>query len=77
MITLQGTGVSRGLAFGKLHFFVHDTDPAVKSTVEDVEAEVERFEAARQKAVSQLAQLSIRAEKDLGEEMHCCSKSIR
>ena len=68
MITLQGTGVSRGLAFGKLHFFVHDTDPAVKSTVEDVEAEVERFEAARQKAVSQLAQLSIRAEKDLGEE---------
>lgn len=68
MITLQGEGVSKGVAFGKLHFFVRGGGTVERKTVTDSEAEVRRFEDARAKAVAELATLYTKTKKELGEE---------
>jgi phosphotransferase system enzyme I (PtsI) len=68
MITLQGKGVSSGIAFGKIRF-LHRTSASVeKKTITDAAAEIERFDAARLKACDQLDALSEKLSGKIGEE---------
>ncbi|NEG55715.1 phosphoenolpyruvate--protein phosphotransferase [Bifidobacterium platyrrhinorum] len=67
MRTIQGVGVSAGIAIGVIR--VLDTaDHAVeRRVVDDPKAEVERFRAARDTAVNQLKQLRDRTAAEFGE----------
>lgn len=68
MIILQGQGVSRGIAFGKLHFYHRTTINIKKRAVENAEVEAERFETARRQAIAQLDELYTETKAKLGEE---------
>lgn len=67
MRTIQGVGVSAGIAIGAIR--VLDTaDHAVeRRVVDDPQAEVERFRAARDAAVAQLKQLRDKTAAEFGE----------
>lgn len=46
MITIQGKGVSKGIATGPVYFFQRPNTTVVKAVVADVEAEKARLAAA-------------------------------
>ena len=69
MITIQGKGVSKGIAKGPLYFFQRpDTTVALKA-VTDVESEKARLAAAQEQAIQQLNALAEKCQEDAGEEM--------
>ncbi|AEF86809.1 phosphoenolpyruvate-protein phosphotransferase [Treponema primitia ZAS-2] len=68
MITLQGKGVSDGIALGKLTFLERTHFSVEKRTITDVPAEVERFNAARETAAAQLEELSRTMAEKIGKE---------
>jgi phosphotransferase system enzyme I (PtsI) len=68
MMMGKGQGVSGGIAVGQLHFYRRAAAHTEKRTVQNAQAEIERFEAARATAVAQLAHLQIESVKTLGEE---------
>ena len=68
MTVLQGEGVSRGVASGKLRFLRRDARAQPRRQVADAEAEVARFDKARGEAVVQLAKLYVETKAKLGEE---------
>ena len=69
MITIQGKGVSKGIAKGSLYFFKRpDTTVALKA-VTDVESEKARLAAAQEQAIQQLNALAEKCQEDAGEEM--------
>ena len=67
MITLSGKSVFGGIAIGKIAFYKRNEIQIKRSRVEDTEQEVKRFEAAKEKAVSQLQKLHDKALDDVGE----------
>lgn len=67
MITLSGKSVFGGIAIGKIAFYKRNAIQIKRSRVEDTEQEVKRFEAAKEKAVSQLQELHDKALDDVGE----------
>lgn len=67
MITLSGKSVFGGIAIGKIVFYKRNEIQIKRSRVEDTEQEVKRFEAAKEKAVSQLQELHDKALDDVGE----------
>lgn len=67
MITLSGKSVFGGIAIGKIAFYKRNEIQIKRSHVEDTEQEVKRFEAAKEKAVSQLQELHDKALDDVGE----------
>lgn len=67
MITLSGKSVFGGIAIGKIAFYKSNEIQIKRSRVEDTEQEVKRFEAAKEKAVSQLQELHDKALDDVGE----------
>ena len=67
MITLSGKSVFGGIAIGKIAFYKRNEIQIKRSRVEDTEQEVKRFEAAKEKAVSQLQELHDKALDDVGE----------
>ena len=67
MITLSGKSVFGGIAIGKIAFYKRNELQIKRSRVEDTEQEVKRFEAAKEKAVSQLQELHDKALDDVGE----------
>ena len=67
MITLSGKSVFGGIAIGKIAFYKRNEIQIKRSRVEDTEQEVKRFEAANEKAVSQLQELHDKALDDVGE----------
>ena len=67
MITLSGKSVFGGTAIGKIAFYKRNEIQIKRSRVEDTEQEVKRFEAAKEKAVSQLQELHDKALDDVGE----------
>lgn len=67
MILMQGTGVSRGVAKGKVHF-VRRTGKAAEKSGAGVEAETMRFRQAQQQTVRQLRELAVRGRETAGEE---------
>jgi phosphotransferase system enzyme I (PtsI) len=68
MITLQGKGVSAGIARGRLSFLKRQSLSVEKRPIEDADAEAARFEAARKAAAAQLDALSASMADKIGEE---------
>ena len=68
MISIQGRGVSSGVAMGPLYYYQRAGNVVNRVKVEDVEAEWRRFVAARGKAVDQLGELAEKARGEVGDE---------
>ena len=68
MYTFSGKSVLKGVAIGKLYIFKKQEYTLVKTSVEDAEAEVVRFNAAREKAKKQLGKLYQKTLEEVGEE---------
>ncbi len=68
MIVLQGTGVSPGIAIGKIHYFHRNVDEVEKVTITDIEQEKERFERCRFQAAKQLGHLAVTMASKIGKE---------
>jgi phosphotransferase system enzyme I (PtsI) len=67
MITLQGKGVSAGIAKGRLYFLKRKSQSVEKQSINDVDQEIARFNAARQTASEQLDELSTKMVDKIGE----------
>jgi phosphotransferase system enzyme I (PtsI) len=68
MITLQGKGVSRGIALGTLVFFERSSFVVEKKPISDIAGEIQRFYAAKQTASDQLDELATTMEEKIGKE---------
>lgn len=68
MITIQGKGVSTGVAIGPLYYYHRTTTEMKTYEVVDTNAEWERFKAAKSMAVEQLLGLVKKIRVELGEE---------
>lgn len=67
MWTVQGKSVFGGIAIGTLALYRKRENFIKRRHAEDTQAEVQRFEAARQEAVAQLAGLYEKAKQEVGE----------
>ena len=67
MITLEGKSVFGGVAIGKIQFYKRNEITIKRTRVEDVEAEVERFQNAKAKTLELLKVLYEKALEDVGE----------
>ncbi|MDR1216792.1 MAG: phosphoenolpyruvate--protein phosphotransferase [Treponema sp.] len=68
MITLQGKGVSAGIAKGRLSFLKRESLSVKKRIIDNIEEEIERFNVARQTAADQLDALAVSMVDKIGEE---------
>ncbi len=68
MISIQGKGVSTGVAIGPLYYYQRAKSTIRRYEVEDVDAEWARFKAAQAKAVEQLGELAEKAREEAGDE---------
>ena len=68
MITINGKGVSNGVAVGPLYFYRRSTGAIPRVTDADPAVEWARFEAAKATAISQLGELYEKALNEAGEE---------
>ena len=68
MISIQGKGVSTGVAMGPLYYYQRAKSTIRRFEVADVEAEWERFKAAQATAVDQLGELAEKARDEAGDE---------
>jgi phosphotransferase system enzyme I (PtsI) len=68
MITLQGKGVSPGIAKGRLSFLKRKNLPVEKRPIDNTEKEIERFNTARRTAAAQLDALAATMADKIGEE---------
>ena len=69
MITIQGKGVSKGIAKGPLYFFQRSDTTVTLKVVSDIEAEKARLAVAREQSIQQLNALAEKCRDDAGEEM--------
>lgn len=67
MQTYKGKSVFEGIAIGRIKVFNKDSQEVERVAVSDVQAEYDRFLAARDVALSQLAELYEKALKEVGE----------
>ena len=67
MISIQGKGVSTGVAIGPLYFYQRAKSSISRTTVKDSEAEWQRFKAAQAKAIEQLGELAEKARVEAGD----------
>ncbi len=68
MISIQGKGVSTGVAIGPLYYYQRAKSTIRRYEVEDVDAEWARFKAAQAKAIEQLGELAEKAREEAGDE---------
>ncbi len=68
MITINGKGVSNGVAVGPLYFYRRSTGAVPRVTNADPAVEWARFEAAKATAIGQLGELYEKALNEAGEE---------
>ena len=68
MISIQGKGVSTGVAMGPLYYYQRAKSVIRRFKVEDIAVEWDRFKAAQKKAIDQLGELYEKALKEAGEE---------
>ncbi len=68
MITINGKGVSSGVAVGPLYFYRRSTGAVPRVTDADPAVEWARFEAAKATAIGQLGELYEKALNEAGEE---------
>ena len=69
MITIQGKGVSKGIAKGPLYFFQRSDTSVTLKVVSDIEAEKARLAVAQEQSIRQLNALAEKCQEDAGEEM--------
>ena len=69
MITIQGKGVSKGIAKGPLYFFQRFDTTVTLKVVSDIEAEKARLAVAQEQSIRQLNALAEKCQEDAGEEM--------
>ena len=69
MITIQGKGVSKGIAKGPLYFFQRPDTTVTLKVVSDIEAEKSRLAVAQEQSIQQLNALAEKCQNDAGEEM--------
>jgi phosphoenolpyruvate-protein phosphotransferase len=67
MITLQGKSVFGGIAIGKISIYKRQQNIIKRYHVDNIDAEIERFEAAKQKALEELKDLFDKAVLEVGE----------
>ncbi len=68
MVALQGTGVSPGIASGKLFYYKRDNSDIPSYTVADTENELNRWQNAVKKAYNELDMLAQTAHEEAGYE---------
>ena len=68
MISIQGKGVSTGVAIGPLYYYQRAQSTIRRYQVEDPAAEWDRFKAAQAKAIEQLGELAEKARAEAGDE---------
>ncbi|MBQ4427093.1 MAG: phosphoenolpyruvate--protein phosphotransferase [Oscillospiraceae bacterium] len=68
MISIQGKGVSTGVAVGPLYFYRRAKSEITRAAVSDTEAEWARFKAAQEKAIAELNALAEKARAEAGDE---------
>lgn len=69
MQKFSGKSIFNGVAIGRIMFYSKDDQQVVRTKIADVAAELNRFETARQEAITQLNGLYEKALKEVGE-MH-------
>ena len=69
MITIQGKGVSKGIAKGPLYFFQRPDTTVTLKVVSDIDAEKARLAVAQEQSIQQLNALEEKCRDDAGEEM--------
>ena len=69
MITIQGKGVSKGIAKGPLYFFQRSDSTVTLKVVSDIAAEKARLAVAQEQSIRQLNALAEQCQEDAGEEM--------
>lgn len=67
MITLEGTAVCGGVAFGKIFVFSREESTVKRTHIQNAEAEIQRFRAAKQAAVAELGALYEKAINEVGD----------
>lgn len=67
MRTQHGKSVYKGIAIGKISIYKNGQQVVKRRHVDDAEAEIRRFEAARDQAIAQLGQLYEKALAEVGE----------
>jgi phosphotransferase system enzyme I (PtsI) len=67
MKTFKGVSVFSGVAIGPLHFYRRETQNIERREIQDPQAEIARFEAARQEAIKKLGELHDKTLADVGE----------
>ena len=77
MITIQGKGVSTGVAAGPLYFYRRAKGTITRFTVEDRDAEWQRFKDAQAKAIEQLGELAEKPEWKPAMKPPCSLRPIR
>ena len=68
MITIQGKGVSTGIGMGPLYFYRRTKAEIKHYTVDDTQAEWQRFKDAQAVAMAQLGELAEKARTEAGDE---------
>ena len=67
MIEKEGKKIFNGIAIGRVKFYSKEENEVVRVKVEDIEAEVARYGAAKAKAIEQLNSLHEKALEEVGE----------
>lgn len=67
-LVLHGNPASRGIAVGRISFLQRSAAPSSKRQIDDVEAEIKRFEEARNEAIAQLGSLYEMTVEKLGDQ---------
>lgn len=68
MLTLKGKSVFSGISIGPLALFHRNTISTAVRPIEDIDAEIARFQKAREEAIGQLKDLYVKAVDKVGEE---------
>ena len=68
MVALQGTGVSPGIASGKLYYYKRNTADVTEYTITDTDSELERFKTAVKQAYDELGILAQTAHEEAGDD---------
>ena len=68
MISIQGKGVSTGVAMGPLYYYQRAKSTIRRYEVKDADAEWQRFKDAQAKCIEQLGELAEKARAEAGDE---------
>ena len=68
MIISKGKSVCDGIAIGKIFIYKKSDNTVIRTDIADIQAELQRFEAAKAEAIAQLQKLYEKALQDAGEE---------